>query len=258
MRLARRFALFIAVLGTLLFGAAFALSLAKPIWVEQTARNLIRLEVETRLHEKIRSIDSSALAQKAATLAKGYADEVALAKRLLAQRLPQRVAEMMGEMQNLDCECRKKVENRARAGLDWRVTTASAAHERLTGLIRTQYMDTAHKLVREFRIFTGTNAAVFALLLVAALIRPKASLQLLPAALVLLAAAGVTGYFYLFQQNWLHTLLFNDYVGMGYVGYLSGVMALLSDLIFNRARVTTAVMNAALEAAGSAVQLVPC
>jgi hypothetical protein len=42
------------------------------------------------------------------------------------------------------------------------------------------------------------------------------------------------------------------------VGYLSGVMALLSDLIFNRARVTTAVMNAALEAAGSAVQLVPC
>ena len=119
-------------------------------------------------------------------------------------------------------------------------------------------MDTAHKLVHEFRIFTGTNAAVFALLLVAALIRPKASLQLLTAALVLLAAAGVTAYFYLFQQNWLHTLLFNDYVGMAYVGYLSGVMALLSDLIFNRARVTTAVMNAALEAAGSAVQLVPC
>ncbi len=50
MRLARRFTLVIAVLGTLFFGAAFLLSLAKPIWVEQTARNLIRLEVETRLH----------------------------------------------------------------------------------------------------------------------------------------------------------------------------------------------------------------
>ena len=258
MRLARRFALVIAVLGTLFFGAAFLLSLAKPIWVEQTARNLIRLEVETRLHEKIKSLDNSALAQKAAALTKGYVDEVALTKRLLTQRLPARVAEMMGEMQNLDCECRKKIEDRVRSGLEWRIATAAEAHERLTHLIRTQYMDTAHKLVREFRIFTGTNAAVFALLLVAALIRPKASLQLLPAALVLLAAAGVTGYFYLFQQNWLHTLLFNDYVGMGYVGYLSGVMALLSDLIFNRARVTTTVMNAALEATGSAVHLVPC
>lgn len=128
----------------------------------------------------------------------------------------------------------------------------------MTTLIRSKYMETASQLTREFRIFAGTNAIVFALLLIAVLVKRQAGLHLLPSAFVLLLAAGVTAYLYLFNQNWLHTLVFSDFVGFTYIGYLGSAFALLCDIIFNRARVTTKVLNALLNAVGSAAQVVPC
>jgi hypothetical protein len=47
-------------------------------------------------------------------------------------------------------------------------------------------------------------------------------------------------------------------VGFAYLAYLGGVFAFLCDIIFNRARVTAEVLNALLNAVGSAVQVVPC
>src|SRR5690606_25339731 len=72
------------------------------------------------------------------------------------------------------------------------------------------------------------------------------------------AAAGVTGALYLFQQNWLHTIVFGQYWGMTYVVYLVTVAAFLSDVVFNRARFTTRILNALLKSAGSSLQAVPC
>jgi hypothetical protein len=63
---------------------------------------------------------------------------------------------------------------------------------------------------------------------------------------------------YLFEQNWFHTILFNDYVGFGYFAYLGVAVAFLADIAFNRARVTTDLINAVLNAVGSAVQALPC
>lgn len=103
----------------------------------------------------------------------------------------------------------------------------SQAQQRLTTLIRSEYMETANQLTREFRIFTGTNAVVFALLIVAVVVRPQARLQLVPVALVLMIAAVVTAYLYLFNQNWLHTLVFSDYVAFAYLGYLGISFAFL-------------------------------
>lgn len=258
MLVARRSALSIGALGFVFFALAFLASIVSPGFVEQVAKDVIRYEVEKKVHEKVEAIDSPFLSKKAAVFAKTYADDIAQTKRLLAQQLPARIAEVVGEMRNLDCECRKKVEKNIREGFEWRITNAAVAQERLTVLIRSKYMETASQLTREFRIFTGTNAVVFALLLVAVLVKRQAGLHLLPSAFVLLLAAVVTAYLYLFNQNWLHTLVFSDFVGLGYIAYLGGVFALLCDIIFNRARVTVEVLNALLDAAGSAIQVVPC
>jgi hypothetical protein len=52
--------------------------------------------------------------------------------------------------------------------------------------------------------------------------------------------------------------VFSDFVGFAYIGYLGGAFALLCDILFNRARVTTELLNGLLDAIGSAVQVVPC
>lgn len=258
MRLIRHMALALGLIGSALFGLAFAVSIANPGLVEKTAKSAIRYEVEKKVREKIDAIDGGFLAKKAAALSKGYADEIAQTQRLLAQNLPAQLARVIAEMQDLDCECRNKVETHIRTGMEWRITSAVAAQERLASLIRTQYLETTDQLIREFRIFTGTNALVFAFLFVAAALKRQASIHFLPASIVLLASAGMTAYLYLFNQDWLHTLVFGDYVGLAYIAYLASALALLSDIAFNRARLTTEVLSAALDAIGSGFQILPC
>ncbi|MDR2128388.1 MAG: hypothetical protein LBP52_04915 [Burkholderiaceae bacterium] len=257
MTLVRRIAWVLGVLGCLFFSSAFVASMVNPGFVEQVAKNIIRYEVEKRVREKVDAIDSNFLGSRAASLVKNYSKDIEQAQSLLAAQLPARLAEVIAEMQNLDCECRKKVEANIRSGFGWQIASASAAREHLTALIRSGYMETAHQVIREFRIFTGTNAVVFALLLVALFVKRQAGLHLLPAAIALLAAASITAYLYLFQQNWLHTLVFSDYTGLAYIAYLGTAFALLCDVIFNRARVTAQMLNVALHSLGS-IQIAPC
>ena len=258
MPFSRRFALIIGTVGLLFFALAFLASFASPGFVEHVAKTVIRYEVEKKVHEKVVAIDTHFLSKKAGVFAKTYADKIAQTKRLLAQQLPTRIAEVVAEMQNPDCECRKMIETDIREGFEWRITGAALAQERLTTLIRSKYIETATQLTREFRIFTGANAIVFALLLVAVLVKRQAGLHLLPSAIVLLLAATVTAYLYLFNQNWLHTLVFSDFVGLAYIAYLGVAFALLCDIIFNRARITARVLNALLDAGGSVMQVAAC
>lgn len=206
------------------------------------------------MHEKIEALDERFLSAKAGALIKKHAEEVETAKRRLKEKVPERIAAVIAEMRNLDCECRKKIENYFRDGFESRIVWASRAQEHLTSFIRTKYMETAEKLTREFRIFTGTNAVIFALLGIAAFFKRGAAPHLVPSALVLVAAGTITGYLYLFNQNWLQTILFSSYVGYMYVVYLSVVFAFLCDVWFNRARVTTQLLSSF----GSNSQVLPC
>lgn len=258
MALIRHLALGLGILGCLFFASAFVASLIKPGFVEQIAKTVIRYQVEKEVSEKIEAIDTHFVKKRASVLVHGYAQEAAKIKRQLSDKLPEHITAVLAEMQNLDCECRKKIETSIRDGLNFRIRSVSQAQQRLTTLIRSEYMEAANQLTREFRIFTGTNALVFALLIAAVLVKPQARLQLVPVAVVLTIAAVVTAYLYLFNQNWLHTLVFSNYVGFAYVGYLGISFAFLSDVIFNRSRVTARILSQFFNAVGSTVQVVPC
>ena len=71
-------------------------------------------------------------------------------------------------------------------------------------------------------------------------------------------AASLTAYLYLFNQNWLHTIIFSDYVGMTYIAYLAVAFSFICDLLFNRARITARILSQLFSAVGSAVSVAPC
>lgn len=254
----RAIVLLVVLLGSLVFGSAFVLSYTNPAYVESIGRNVIRLEVERRVGEKIAVLDRSTIARIAEKLSGQNAVEIAEAKRMLAEGLPQKISAAIAELRNLDCECRKAIDRRITGILEGRVATLSLLNDRLMLLIRTKYIETAEALTREFRVFTGANAGVFVLLGVIAMVRKRASLQLALPTAVLLIAAAATAFLYVFNQNWLHTVVFADYLGLGYVVYLGFAIALLADIAFNSARVTTRLLNAVLHLFGSALQAVPC
>ena len=161
-------------------------------------------------------------------------------------------------MLDADCECRKRLARSLEEAQRERIGTLEQARGQLAALIESAYASVTAHLMTEFRIFCASNALAFALLFLVTWFRKAAALQLVLPAVVLLGAAAITGALYLFNQNWLHTIVFNQYWGLTYLVYLGAAAAFLADIVFNRARVTTRMVNAVLNVVGSALTAVPC
>jgi hypothetical protein len=254
-----RFALLIlSLFGASFFGGVFILSFVNPVLIEQAAREVVRIEVERSVGQKIEALSNSRvalLAQKA--LDKAEVD-VEQTQRAIRDELPRKIAIVVGDMLNANCECRKRLVEYAQLGGSEHLSSLTKVRTRLVSLIELTYASVTTSLLREVRIFTASNAAAFMLLGLVTLLRRKAKLQLVFPALVLVGAVLITGGIYLFNQNWLHTIVFGEYVGFAYTFYLTGVALLLADVIFNRARVTTRLVNSALQVVGSAATATPC
>jgi hypothetical protein len=248
--------LVLSVLGALFFGGALLLSWANPLLVERATREVLRIEVERRVEAGFDGPSGSSLAALARHARSQSDPRTRATWEAIRRELPWRVEKVIARMHEADCPCRQRLTTSAAetGGLG----TWLQHRGRLSAFIESAYGIVSRQLMREYRIFTASNALAFLLLGAITLARPKASLQLLLPALVLVCAVAVTAGFYLFGQDWLHTIVFGDYVGWGYALYLAGVAAFLADIAFNHARVSTEVVNLALQAAGSAASAVPC
>ena len=58
----RTFILCFGILGTLVFGAAFALSFSSPLLVEKLGKEIIRIEIERRLGTQLDALSGSRMA----------------------------------------------------------------------------------------------------------------------------------------------------------------------------------------------------
>lgn len=232
----RPFALVVSLQGCTVFGGLLAVSLWQPTWVEQGARALIRQQIAQRTGEKLQALDAQFLSAQARVFLREKEREIAAARQALREGLPARIAAIAAEMGIPECECRQRRHSR----LALQIGTAQQMQAQLDALIRTAYMDTAAKLLRELRIFSGANVLAFALLGLAAWRQGPAGhgARLVPATATLLAATLACSAVYLFGQNWLHTIVFGSYVGWAQFAYIAMVYAWLCDLLFNQGRVS--------------------
>ncbi|MBX3628039.1 MAG: hypothetical protein KF892_23725 [Rhizobacter sp.] len=254
----RRAILALSVLGFLLFGGSLLLSVVDPMLVERAAREVIKIEVEQRVGERIDSLSNHRITRLAERSLRQNQAEIDRAEAALREDLPRKVANVMADMLNADCECRKRLVLSAHRSQVEELSSLSQIREKLTSLIESTYASVAQSLMREFRIFTAANAVAFGLLGLITVVRRRVGLQLALPSVVLIGAVAITGSLYLFNQNWLHTVIFGQYVGLAYIVYLAGVAFLLADIAFNRARITTQMVNAATSALGSSLAVVPC
>lgn len=244
-------------MGCFFCGFVLTISLVAPAWVEEGAARIVRAEVEQRVLDRLDQLDDSLFAGRASVLVSRPEMDMAQARTLLVLQFPQLLEKVKDEVSEMDGACRERSARFVLGRLEVARPSLAETRERLMLHIRSKYFDTIGQLHRELRIFTGANAFVFALLLVALWRKKAAGVHLLPAAMVLLAAAVGCAYLYLFQQDWLHTIVFNDYVGLGYIAYLGVAFLFLSDVLFNEARVTAEVLSRLFEAVGSAA-VSPC
>ncbi len=153
---------------------------------------------------------------------------------------------------------KKKFASNIQQAFDWHIASLSQAQSNLVTLIQGKYAEVVEKLLLDLRVFSGTNAIMFVLLVIASFLKERAVAQLFLPGSLLFAATLFSTYFYLFEQNWFFTIIFNNYIGYGYIVYVFAVFLFLSDVVLNRARVTTQIINQAFNAIGSGESLTPC
>lgn len=244
--------------GFLLFALLFLAAFTSPIHIERAAKEFIQAQVAAKARDTIDGAAHSRFEKAAGILAKELREEIVDLKQKLYNGLPEKVAAAIAQMQDLTCECRKKLGSDIRQSYEWRIASLESAEAQLIELIQGQYVEVVDKLMRDLRIFTGANAVAFLMLLIVSSLNARASAHLTLPGMLLLVSTLVSGYFYLFAQNWFFTIVYNDYVGYGYIAYLSFIFAVLCDVVLNRARVTTEIINSLLSAVGQAGSLSPC
>ena len=252
----------VGLAGTIAFATFFAFTYSIPGWVEEFATAFIEREVAEQIDSRIDGFEpsagDSALSQLAAALYQQNQQEIERLKGALKAGAHQTMADALAEIRNLDCECRNEYAQTLRRGFEFDIALLQAANDRVVAFIQATYMQVVAELKRDIRVFTGSNAGVFLLLLLVSFLRPEAIAHLFVPAALLVVATLICAYFYVFEQNWLLTIIYGDYLGFAYLAYLGVVFLFLCDIVLNRGRVTTKIANAILDAAGSAVTLSPC
>ena len=251
-----------AVVGAATFSLFFSLTFYTPTWVEQFAADFIEHEATTRIDVVIDSLQppsgEGTLSRVATALYNKNEAEIQRHRESLRLNVHDQLTDAIAEIRNLDCECRDKWAQWLKDGTATHIRLLEQGNDRITAFIHATYAEVVNDLKRDIRIFTATNALVFFLLLGVAIFKPQASLQLFVPGILLTAATLICAYFYVFEQNWLLTIIYNDYLGFNYLAYLGLVFGLLCDIVLNRARVCTQIVNAALNAVGAAASAVPC
>ena len=252
----------ISLIGIIIFGSSFIFTYSTPGYVEEIGKGFIKNKIEEKTNEKIEKLSlntsNNVLVKFASKLAKKNQEKINALKEQLKSKAHVKLAAVIAEMRNLSCECRKKHEKALESGTKSSILSLENANVVLVNFMKTKYMEVANKLRADFRIFTASNTAVFLFLLLISFLKPKAITHLvLPAALLTLSTI-ICSYFYIFEQNWFFTIIYNTYLGWSYLAYVGLVFAFLCDIVFNKARVTTEIINFILSAIGNAASVVPC
>ncbi|MEO8062633.1 MAG: hypothetical protein ABI821_07775 [Pseudomonadota bacterium] len=255
----KRNAAILRILGTagaLLFAFFFMLTFWRPLWVETFAADFIRSEVANEVDQRIEKLSfegaSETLSAVAAAIYRRNQEKIDDYREGLKVRAHERIAACIATMLELESGARARIARALEAGSLQEISSLSAVNERLTDFIQGRYLRIVGELKHDLRIFTATNVGCFLLLLLATFLRPEFMRQLFVPGLLLLAATLYCAWCYVFQQNWLLTIIYSDYLGFAYLAYLGVFFLFLCDVVLNYGRVTIA-MGVGLISMGGAV-----
>lgn len=252
----------VGVVGAANFLTFFAFTYVTPGWVETFAADFIESEAQERIDTSIDAIrlpePESALGRLAQSMYESNEAQIEQLKLSVKNKIHEQWATALATVRNLDCECREKWEDWFESGFNTNIALLQAANEQISTFIHSTYMDVATELKRDIRIFTASNAAVFILLVLVSFTKPEAIIHLFLPGLLLVVSTLICSYFYIFEQNWLLTIIHSSYLGFAYLAWLGVVFLFLCDIVFNRARITTEILNVIFNMIGSAVSVGPC
>lgn len=242
--------LLVGTLGMAACLAVLGLTFANPLVLEQALKGVINQQVSKQVGRAVDAFDELFVAEQAGRLHGRLGAQAEAMRERLRREIPARVSEQVARMQDPNCECRRVLRER--------LASVERQMQKLPQFIQQRYAETVRGMLGELRLFAGINAAAFALVTLAGALGLAGTQRIAVSPSLLGVAAGlltvstlVAASLYVFNQNWLETLLFNQWVGWGYAAWLGMLFGWLCDLVLNRARVTRHALSSVQESASA-------
>ena len=248
----------IGLIGLILFEALFSVTYLSPDKIAESAKGFVKLQIETEVRQKQKAIKESSVTEAALNIADKLGFEKEKIQSNLDSNLPEKIAAIVASMCGYDCERKKTLTQSITSGYIERIKNIQIAQSTLSDIVKGKYIEIVSNLKIDLRIFLGSNLVMFLILLVLSLAKPRAVAHLFLPGLLLAAATILSSSIYIFGQDWFYTILYNDYMGFGYLAYIAVIFGFLLDITFNRAKVTSQIINGIANAIGSAFSVLPC
>lgn len=248
----------IGIFGVFLFGVLFSVTFVSPEKVEDSAKGFVKSQIDKEVRAKQQAIIEASVTEAALNIAGRLGLEKEKIQADLDNDLPEKIASIVAAMCGHDCEKKKAVAQSIATGYMERIKNIQVAESTLSDVVKGKYLAIVSNLKLDLRIFLGSNLAMFFILIAISFLKPRAVQHLFLPGLFLVVATIVSSSVYIFGQDWFYTILYNDYIGFGYLLYIATIFGFLIDITFNKARVTTLIINGIANAVGSAFSVVPC
>lgn len=258
----RQINLLLTLVGVLAFAALWTYIQFAPGDFDQRTRNFAISKIEGDVDAGISSIAQSSTADRVSELAGQFSDSLQAKVDAYRFNLDQGtdvvIADILAAACRLDCERREQARQAIETAFESAIVRYGFALDRVEALVLGEYDEVMNELRYDLSIFTGSNgiALLFAFLLT--IFRGRAAKHLLPIALVLTGTTLLMSYWYVFGQDWVMTVIFNNYWGWAYSAVLAILCGFMIDIAANKARVTSFVFNGVGNAFGSGISFVPC
>ena len=237
---------------TIVYGFIFILSLTSTDTIRVGAKEFIKYQISKEIHTKIDKLNDNKLVKYIKNKSKEKNTKLQKYKEFLKKHLSSTVNKITEKLSKEECECRKMRRNFVSSFLTTKINNTKKAISHLKEFIHYKYINITSKLIKDIQIASASS--FLAMLLISSLLffKSKLSVQINLLSLLMLLSTLAGTWLYIFKQNWFYTIIYNDYIGFWYMGYLAIVFLLIADIVFNKARVTTELLNAFFSAIGSA------
>jgi len=235
------------ITGIVIYGIAFVYSFSSPQSIERHARSFVKEKVLQKTHDTIDKLRDNEKNSKFVKVSKKLfhykSQDLARYKKFLKSHIDEKLANVMAKMLNLNAKCRQKYKTIFHGFLIKKITNLKTATKTLEAFMTHHYMFVVSKIIKDFRIFLGSNLLILILMLFVLYQRSQASRKIYFLSGAMFITTVFASYLYLFNQNWFYTIIYNDFIGYTYLLLLMISLFFLVDIIFNKGRVSSALLS---------------
>jgi len=235
--------LFISALGLFLFGSIFLITYSTPRTINIAAQDFVKNKVEEEVmdileHDKL---ESSVNFVKSVSKRLGIKWNQDSIRRRVEEGIPDLVETVIAYQQST--KQKKGLMSKMALSTSSYATKLKIGNKELKTIIQEKYQSVTQSLQTDIRIFSGCNFILFFLLFILSFSSKKLLKALFFPAMLLLLATIISTLIYIFGQNWIYVLLYNNYMGFAYLIYLAIIFFFLCDIAFLEATFTQMVLE---------------